>query len=317
LAGSTLKFKVLKGLLLKSTGSWYTVKSDNGEIINCKIKGKLRTFDFKSTNPVTVGDRVEFEMSDATTGVIIDIEERKNYIIRKASNLSKQTHIIAANVDKALLVVTLIFPETSLEFVDRFLAAAEAYGIPVTIVLNKTDLYKDTLQELITEIYSIYEPIGYKVIETSTVNRTNLDVLKQEIDNNICVLSGNSGVGKSSLVNAIYPEITLRTGEISDYHNKGKHTTTFAEMVELPNNGYIIDTPGIKGFGMVNMDREEIYHFFPEIFKHAANCQFHNCLHTTEPKCAVKQAVENGKIYESRYNSYLSMLDDENSKYRN
>jgi ribosome biogenesis GTPase len=305
-----------QGIILKSTGSWYTVKTNDGEILPCKIKGKLRTLDLKSTNPVAVGDWVTIEMSDAQTGVITDINDRKNYLVRKSSNLSKQSHIIAANIDQALLVVTLIFPETSFEFIDRFLAAAEAYRIPVTIVLNKTDLYEETLPDLIKEVHAIYEPIGYKVIETSVVKNRNLDQLKAIMQNNVSVLSGNSGVGKSSLVNAIFPEMQLRTGKISDYHMKGKHTTTFAEMVELPGGGYVVDTPGIKGFGMVHMEREEIYHFFPDIFKYAGQCQYYNCLHIGEPKCAVKEAVEKGLIHPGRYASYQSILEDENSKYR-
>ncbi len=280
------------------------------------MKGKIRTLDIKSTNPVAVGDWVDIEMADANTGVINKIHERKNYLIRKASNLSKQSQVLAANLDLALLVVTLAFPETSLEFIDRFLASAEAYRIPVTIVLNKTDLYSDTLANLATELHSIYEPIGYKVIETSVPNNKNLDQLKEVFIDKVCVVAGNSGVGKSSLINSIFPGLNLKTGEISDYHNKGKHTTTFAEMVELPEGGYIIDTPGIKGFGMVHMDKEEIYHFFPEIFKSASLCQFHNCIHIDEPKCAVKKAVTDGNIFKSRYNSYVSIVNDQQTKYR-
>ena len=285
-----------KGLVLKSTGSWYLVKIDNGSLINCKAKGKLRTFDIKSTNPISVGDWVDIEEADKETSVIAHIYDRKNYIIRKASNLSKQSHIIAANVDQAVLVITLAFPETQLEFIDRFLVSCEAYRIPVLIVINKTDLYEDSLKNLITEIYEIYEPIGCQVIETSAINRKNLDVLKLKLKDKVSVLSGNSGVGKSTLVNSLYPNLNLKVGEISNYHLKGKHTTTFAEMFELPEGGYIIDTPGIKGFGMVYMNKSEIYHFFPEIFKLAASCQYHNCLHVEEPKCAVKSAVKEGKI---------------------
>ena len=307
---------MIKGLVLKSTGSWYSVKTTEGFITNCKVKGKLRTLDIKSTNPISVGDWVEFEEVDDQTGVIINIVDRKNYIIRKASNLSKESHIIAANIDQAILVVTLIFPETSLEFIDRFLASSEAYRIPVTIVVNKTDLYQESLKSLLLEIHDIYEPIGYNVIETSVMNKKNIDLLNLALKDKVSVLSGNSGVGKSSLINSLYPNLNLKVGSISDYHNKGKHTTTFAEMIELPNGGYIIDTPGIKGFGLVYLDKNEIYHFFPEIFKYASSCQFHNCLHMEEPKCAVKDAVESGKIKPSRYNSYLSILDDENSKYR-
>lgn len=305
-----------KGLVLKSTGSWYLVKTPENTYINCKVKGKLRISDIKSTNPIAVGDFVIFEEVDQNTGVIIDITDRKNYIIRKASNLSKQSHIIAANVDQAILIITLAFPETSPEFIDRFLASCEAYRIPVIIAINKIDLYQDTLANLIREIHEIYEPIGYTVLETSAINQLNLDLLKSHLNNKVSVLSGNSGVGKSTLINAIYPDLNLKVGKISDYHMKGKHTTTFAEMFELHNGGYIIDTPGIKGFGMVYMEKEEIYHFFPEIFKFSDSCQYHNCLHIEEPKCAVKEAVEMGKINLSRYNSYLSIMEDANSKYR-
>jgi ribosome biogenesis GTPase / thiamine phosphate phosphatase len=305
-----------KGLVVKSTGSWFTVKTEDGNIINCKIKGKIRIQDLKSTNPVAVGDHVEIEIVDSQTGVIFNILERKNYLVRKASNLSKQSHVIAANLDKALLVVTLIFPETSLEFIDRFLASSEAYRIPVTIVLNKTDLYSESLAGLISELHQMYEPIGYKVIETSVPLKKNLEELKEILINNVSVLAGNSGVGKSTLINSIFPGLQLKTGEISDYHMKGKHTTTFAEMVELPEGGYIIDTPGIKGFGMVHMEKEEIYHFFPEIFKYSSSCQYYNCLHMDEPNCAVKKAVEDGNIFNSRYYSYQSIVNDQHTKYR-
>jgi ribosome biogenesis GTPase len=306
----------LKGLVLKSTGALYSVKSEDNQIISCKIKGKLRILDIKSTNPVSVGDYVEYELIGSNEGVITNILDRKNYLIRKSSNLSKQSHIIAANIDEAFLVVTLAFPETSFEFIDRFLASAEAYRIPVTIVLNKIDIYHETLKELITELHDIYNTVGYPIIETSATKGTNLDILKRKTANKTCVFAGNSGVGKSSLINSLFPDVTLKTGKISDYHLKGKHTTTFAEMIELPNNGYLIDTPGIKGFGMVYMDKSEIYHFFPDIFKHSENCQFHNCLHIDEPNCAVKEAVQNGLISESRYYSYRSILADEDSKYR-
>lgn len=308
--------KLKKGLVLKSTGSWYAVKTEDGHIIQCKAKGKLRTFDIKSTNPIAVGDHVKIEEIDSQTGVISDIIDRKNYIVRKSSNLSKESHVLAANIDQAVLVVTLAFPETSLEFIDRFLACSEAYQIPVILVINKTDIYQETLQNLIREMHNIYEPIGYKVIETSATANKNIELLHANLKNKISLLSGNSGVGKSSLINAIYPNLNLKVGKISDYHMKGKHTTTFAEMFELTDGGYIIDTPGIKGFGLVYMDREEIYHFFPEIFKYASSCQFYNCLHIEEPKCAVKAAVDEGLIAQSRYHSYLSILNDENSKYR-
>ena len=304
-----------EGLILKSTGSRYAVKTADGEMLICTIKGKVRTFDIRSTNPVAVGDRVKLETIDHKTGIIIDIFDRKNYIIRKSINLSKQTHIIAANVDQAVLVVTLAFPETSYEFIDRFLAAAEAYRIPVIIVINKIDLYEETLAELIREFHQIYEPIGYKVIETSAILRKNLDLFRTFMKQKTSVLSGNSGVGKTSLINAMYG-IELKVDNISDYHLTGKHTTTYAEMVPIPDGGYLIDTPGIKGFGLVDMKKEEIYHFFPEIFKYAALCQYHNCLHIEEPNCAVKAAVEKKIIDPNRYYSYLSILDDKNLKYR-
>jgi ribosome biogenesis GTPase / thiamine phosphate phosphatase len=308
---------IKEGLVLKSTGSRYSVKTIDGEYLMCTIKGKVRTFDIRSTNPVAVGDRVKLEEVDPKTGVIIDIYDRKNYIIRKSINLSKQTHILAANVDQAILVVTLAFPETSYEFIDRFLASAEAYRIPVIIVINKIDLYEETLAELIQELHHIYEPIGYKVIETSVILKKNLDFLKSLMNQKTSVFSGNSGVGKTSMINAMYAGVALKVDKISDYHLTGKHTTTFAEMVELPDGGYLIDTPGIKGFGMVDMDKEEVYHFFPEIFKYAASCQFHNCLHVEEPNCAVKAAVEKKDIDPNRYYSYLSILNDDNtSKYR-
>ena len=305
-----------KGLVLKSTGSSYIVKTDEGIIIPCSIKGKLRTFGFKSTNPVSVGDWVLVEYTGAITGTIVDIFDRKNYLIRKSTNLSKQTHIIAANIDKAFLIITLAHPETSFEFIDRFLVVAEAYQIPVIIVINKVDLYFGKLEGLIRETHDIYERVGYKVIDTSIVNKLNLDLLYEYLQNNVSVLSGYSGVGKSSIINAICPEMNRKTGVISDFHQKGKHTTTFTEMIELNGGGYIIDTPGIKGFGILTIDRKEIFHHFPEIFKISSSCQYHNCLHLEEPNCAVKYAVENMLISKSRYASYLSIMEDLNSKYR-
>jgi ribosome biogenesis GTPase / thiamine phosphate phosphatase len=306
----------MKGIVIKSTGSLYSVKTDDSHIITCNIKGKMRTLDIKSTNPVAVGDYVECELTGSSEGIIVDILDRKNYIIRKSSNLSKQTHILAANIDEAFLIITLAFPETSFEFIDRFLASAEAYRIPVTLVINKMDIYLEPFKELIEEVHEIYEKIGYPIIETSAAQNTNIDILKRKLQNKVSVFAGNSGVGKSSLINCLSPESKLKTGKISDYHLKGKHTTTFAEMVEITGGGYIVDTPGIKGFGMVLMDKEEIYHFFPDLFKFSENCQYHNCLHIDEPNCAVKEAVNNGQISESRYYSYRSILADEDSKYR-
>ncbi len=305
-----------KGLVLKSTGSSYSVKSESGEIIHCTIKGKLRTSGFKSTNPVCAGDWVIYELSPDNSGLITDIADRKNYLIRKSTNLSKQSNIIAANIDIAVLIITLAYPETPLEFADRFLVIAEAYQVPVIIVINKVDLYKDTLKDLISYIHEIYEPIGYKVIETSVVTNLNINVLYSYLQNKVSVLSGYSGVGKSSLINAICPSVKRKTGNISDYHQKGKHTTTFAEMISLDDDGYIIDTPGIKGFGIINIDRREIFHHFPEIFKLSSSCQYNNCLHLEEPNCAVKKGVESNVISYSRYASYVSIMEDMNSKYR-
>ncbi len=307
-----------QGLIIKSTGSHYLVKDIDNKIFECKIKGKFRIKGIRSTNPVAVGDIVDFIMPEnAELGFITNIHDRKNYIIRKSINLSKRSHIIAANVDAAFLIVTLAYPKTSTEFIDRYLVSAQAYNIPVNIVFNKIDIYdKETLKKL-KELKDVYEKIGYNCIETSATKKINLQIIKNLLKNKISVISGHSGVGKSTLINAIDNKLNIKTSEISEFHKTGKHTTTLTEMFELSSGGYIIDTPGIKGFGIIDMDKEEIYHFFPEIFQLSKNCQYYNCTHIHEPNCAVKKAVETGIISLSRYNSYLSiMFDDEDNKYR-
>ncbi|MBP1617728.1 MAG: engC [Bacteroidetes bacterium] len=305
------------GLVIKNTGSWYLVKTDDSEI-ECKVKGNFRLKGIRSTNPVTVGDRVKILLNnEGTAAFITEIENRKNYIIRRSSNLSKQSHIIAANLDRVLLIVTANYPTTSTTFIDRFLASAEAYRVPATIVINKVDAYDAETLDYVDALVALYQQIGYPCLKISARTNEGIDKLRELLKDQITLLSGNSGVGKSTLINLLVPEADLKTGAISSSHNKGMHTTTFSEMIELPEGGYIIDTPGIKGFGTIDMEREEIYHFFPDIFKYAENCRFHNCLHLQEPGCAVRQAVEEHHISESRYASYLSMLqDDIEEKYR-
>ena len=300
-----------KGMVVKSTGSWYTVKMDNGNCIGCRLKGRLRTEDIKSTSPVVVGDRVLLEGD-----MICDIEPRKNYLIRKSTKLSKHSHIIAANVDTAFLVVTFRLPETPVEFIDRFLVSAEAYRIPVCLVFNKIDLFSSEERVHVKQFENIYRTIGYQTIETSAADSTGIDELRQMFAGKVSVLAGLSGVGKSSLINAMEPTLQARVGDISDYHRSGKHTTTFAEMYHFGEEGYIIDTPGIRGFGLIHVEKEELYHFFPEIFRVSAGCAFYNCRHLSEPGCAVMEAVETGEVSESRYRSYLSMMEDTQSKYR-
>lgn len=305
------------GLVIKNTGSWYLVKTEDSEI-ECKVKGNFRLKGIRSTNPVTVGDRVKILLSsEGTAAFITEIEDRKNYIIRRSSNLSKQSHIIAANLDRVLLIVTANYPTTSTTFIDRFLASAEAYRVPATIVINKMDAYDAETTDYVDALVALYEQIGYPCFKISARSNEGIDKLRKLLKDQISLFSGNSGVGKSTLINLLVPEADLKTGAISSSHNKGMHTTTFSEMIALPEGGYIIDTPGIKGFGTIDMAREEIYHFFPDIFKHAENCRFHNCLHLQEPGCAVRQAVEEHLISESRYASYLSMLEDDiEEKYR-
>ena len=302
-----------KGLVIKSTGSWYTVKSENNAFYNCKIKGKFRIKGIKSTNPIAVGDHVEFVLQDQdggdSIGLITKIEARKNYIIRKSPNLSKQSHIIAANIDQAFLVVTINYPVTTPTFIDRFLASAEAYRIPVVLVFNKIDRYSNEQNSVLESLIGLYSNIGYKCIKTSTKSGSGIDQLIDLMKNKISVFNGHSGVGKSTLINTIQTGLNIVTKEISDYHQTGKHTTTYSEMFHLDIGAYIIDTPGIKGFGMLEMDAWEISHYFPEIFKESEKCQYHNCSHTHEPGCAVKDAVVEGKISESRFFSYLGLLE--------
>ena len=302
-----------KGLVIKSTGSWFSVKIENGEIVNCRIKGKFRLKEIKTTSPVTVGDFVMIEMQEDDNGLIIEIEDRKNYIIRKSVNLSKRAHIIASNIDLAFLVVTINHPKTYANFIDRFLVSAEAYHIPTTLIFNKIDLLTEEELLELEEYIRIYSKIGYKCIKTSVEENINIDKVMDEMKGKTSVFSGNSGVGKSSLINLIDSDMNIKTDDISDSHNQGKHTTTFAEMHELKFGGYIIDTPGIKGLGIVDIEKEVIHHYFPEMRAIMNNCKFNNCVHVNEPKCAVKDAVENGEISESRYQNYLNLYygDDE------
>lgn len=308
----------MQGLVIKNTGSWYVVRTDGGQLFDCKVKGNFRLKDIRSTNPVAVGDYVTIiPGADGVTALIDDIQDRRNYIIRKASNLSKQSHIIAANVDLAVLIVTISHPETSTTFIDRFLASAEAYRVPVLLIFNKVDLYgEDDLRYLEGMMY-LYESIGYKCLSCSATRGDGMEEIRSAFARKTVLLSGNSGVGKSTLLNLLVPEAGARTAEISDVHDMGMHTTTFSEMYDLPGGGAIIDTPGIKGFGTFNIEPEEVTHYFREIFQTGRECRFGNCTHTHEPGCAVLQAVEDHRIAQSRYASYLSMLKDKDeSKYR-
>ncbi|HCD77633.1 MAG TPA: ribosome small subunit-dependent GTPase A [Prevotella sp.] len=307
----------MKGLVIKNTGSWYTVKTDDGNVVESKIKGNFRLKGIRSTNPVAVGDRVEIVRNQEGTAFITNIEDRRNYIIRKSQNLSKQSHIIAANVDQAFLLVTVNHPQTSTTFIDRFLASAEAYSVPVVLVFNKTDLLTEDELEYQKMMIDLYETVGYDCVAISAEKGDGIDDLLGLLEGKITLLSGNSGVGKSTLINKIVPGVNLRTSDISDSHNTGMHTTTFSEMIQLERGGYIIDTPGIKGFGTFNMEPEEITGYFKDIFKFSQNCRFNNCTHTHEPGCAVLKAVEEHYIAQSRYQSYLSMLNDKDeNKYR-
>lgn len=303
----------MKGVVIKSTGSWYNVLADDGLMVDCRIKGLFRIKGIKTTNPIAVGDRVAFDIEAEGKGVIHTIDDRKNYIIRKSINLSKQSHIIAANVDQALLIVTLALPRTSAGFIDRFLLTAEAYHIPTVIVFNKVDLFEEDaemMQEL-NAFIAIYEKIGYSCYKVSATKNKEIEVLRKLTKDKTTLVSGHSGVGKSTLVNAMDNKLDLRVGEISDVHFKGKHTTTFAEMHPLSFGGFIIDTPGIKELGLVDMEKEEIADYFPEMRALRNSCKFNNCMHINEPKCAVLAAVENGDIAQSRYNSYLGIINGE------
>ena len=307
----------MKGLVIKNTGSWYTVKTDDGQLIKSKIKGNFRLKGIRSTNPVAVGDHVELITNQEGTAFISSIEDRRNYIIRKSPNLSKQSHILAANVDQALLIVTVNYPQTSTTFIDRFLASAEAYRVPVILVFNKRDILSEKEVHYEEMMCKLYETIGYKCIEISAATGEGIEQLRPLVKDKISLLSGNSGVGKSTLINQLVPDADQRTAEISDAHNTGMHTTTFSEMIELPGGGYLIDTPGIKGFGTFDIEKEELTSYFKEIFHFSQDCKFSNCTHTHEPGCAVIKAVEEHYIAASRYQSYLSMLEDKDeNKYR-
>ena len=307
----------MSGLVIKNTGSWYVVSTDDNQLINCKIKGNFRLKDIRSTNPVVIGDRVEIEQNFTGTALIKAILPRRNYMIRRASNLSKQSHILASNIDLALLVATVNYPVTTTIFIDRFLATAEAYQIPARIVFNKIDRLSEDDIEYLASLMHLYTTIGYPCSKICALSGEGVDELFDILANKVTLFSGHSGVGKSTLINKIIPGINLRTGVISEYHKKGMHTTTFSEMIPIPGGGYIIDTPGIKGFGTIEMEGVEVSHYFPEIFRFSKACKFHNCSHRHEPDCAVLEALEKSFISESRYNSYLNIIEDkESGKYR-
>ena len=316
----------MTGLVIKNTGSWYVVRTDDGQLFDCKVKGNFRLKGIRSTNPVAVGDRVSITPgADGKTALIDSLEDRKNYIIRKASNLSKQSHIIAANVDQAALIVTISHPETSTTFIDRFLASAEAYRVPVVLIFNKTDIYSEDELHYLQAIVTLYESLGYPCLRCSASSGEGIEAIRQEFAGKTTLLSGNSGVGKSTILNQLIPDANVKTAEISSAHDTGMHTTTFSEMYTLPTlnsqpstlNSFIIDTPGIKGFGTFDMERTEVSHYFREIFQIGQECRFDDCTHTNEPGCAVLQAVEENRIAQSRYISYLSMLEDKDAeKYR-
>ena len=307
----------MRGLVIRNTGSWYQVKTEEGKTIDCKIKGNFRLKGIRSTNPIAVGDWVKIIANEEGTALICEIEDRKNYIIRRASNLSKQSHIIAANLDQCMLIVTINYPETSTIFIDRFLAGAEAYRVPVKLIFNKVDRYSEEEKSYLDALINLYTHIGYPCFKVSALQNEGIEAIKNDLAGKVTLFSGNSGVGKSTLINAIMPDRALKTAEISDYHNKGMHTTTFSEMFPVEGGGYLIDTPGIKGFGTFDMEEEEVGHYYKEIFEYSAKCKYNNCTHRSEPGCAVRLAVEEHLISESRYNSYLNMLEDkENGKYR-
>lgn len=305
------------GTVIRSSGSVYGVRAADGTLVDCRVKGNFRLKGIRSTNPVAVGDHVRFDVREDGTAYIVEILERKNYIVRKASNLSKQSHILAANLDLCFLIVTINHPATATTFIDRFLAAAEAYRVPVVLVFNKTDLYNETEREELEYLTALYESIGYRCVHTSATECSGIEELKAIMQGKVSLLAGNSGVGKSSIVNAIAPEIAVRVGEISKTHDTGMHTTTYTEMFEFMPGSYIVDTPGVKGFGTYDMEVEEISHYFVEFFELSKECRYGNCTHTHEPGCAVLEALESGRLAPSRYQSYLSMLEDKDEgKYR-
>lgn len=307
----------MQGTVVKSSGSVYGVRAVDGTLVDCRVKGSFRLKGIRSTNPVAVGDHVVFDVRSDGTAYIVEILERKNYIVRKASNLSKQSHILAANLDLCFLIVTISHPATATTFIDRFLAAAEAYRVPVVLVFNKSDIYNEAETEELEYLTALYRSIGYRCLHTSATEGKGIEELKEMMSGKVSLLAGNSGVGKSSLVNALAPEIAARVGEISKTHDTGMHTTTYTEMFEFMPGSYIVDTPGVKGFGTYDMEIEEISHYFVEFFKLSKDCKYGNCTHTHEPGCAVLEALERGEIAPSRYQSYLSILEDkEDGKYR-
>lgn len=307
----------MQGLVIRNTGSWYEVRTDSGRVLQCKIKGNFRLRGIRSTNPVAVGDIVDLIENNDGTAFICEIADRRNYIIRRASNLSKQSHILAANIDLVLLFFTINYPETSSVFIDRFLASAEAYRIPVVILFNKTDLLDDGEMERMETFRRLYTSIGYTCYAVSVVKREGLEELPGLLKDKITLVAGNSGVGKSALLNALVPTANAATASISDSHNVGMHTTTFSEMYDLPGGGSIIDIPGVKGFGTFDFEPQEVSHYFREIFNESQNCKYSNCMHLEEPHCAVRQAIAEGRIAASRYQAYLSMLGDKDEdKYR-
>ncbi len=300
----------MNGRVIKSTGSWYILQTESGELVKARIRGKFRLDNIRHTNPVAVGDLVDFDLDKDGLGMITKIHERKNYIIRRSVNLSKKSHIIASNIDKAFLTITVDNPKTSFGFIDRFLVTAEAYHIPVVLLINKMDAYSEDLKEEVKYYRALYESIGYKTMEISSKTGLGLEELKKELMEITSLIAGHSGVGKSTLMNVLNPELNLKTSVVSDFNQKGQHTTTFAEMYEWPFGGFCIDTPGIKEFGLVEMEKEEIQQYFPEIFELKSKCKFDNCLHLSEPKCAVIEAVENGEIAPSRYENYIGFIDE-------